>query len=122
MTKFLAENNPFRWKAHWYDVDEGLYFANGRVYSPYLLQYLDASDPETLLSVASTPNSLDRNAIKLDNSITYEIYPHTIFPSGEMFAEDPIDQNEGKSWWDLHWQKAIQWIVSGVRNTTITSI
>ena len=67
-------------------------------------------------------NFLDRNAITLNNSITYEANSHTIFPSGEMFAEDPIDQNADKSWWDLHWQKAIQWIAFGVRNTTITSI
>ena len=107
---FVVENNPFLWKGHYYDRETDLYYVGGRFYSPALMQYLDADDPENLISSASVPNSLDRNAITLDNSINFAPNPHTVFPMGDLKPQDPVDENADKTWWQLNWRKAVQWI------------
>lgn len=106
----MVENNPFLWKGHYYDKETDLYYVGGRFYSPALMQYLDADDPENLISSANVPNSLDRNAITLDNSISFAPNPHTVFPMGDLKPQDPVDENADKTWWQVNWRKAVQWI------------
>lgn len=36
--RFVLHNNPFRWKSHYLDLETGLYFVNGRYYSPTLMR------------------------------------------------------------------------------------
>ena len=107
---FVVENNPFLWKGHYYDRETDLYYVGGRFYSPALMQYLDADDPENLISSANVPNSLDRNAITLDNSISFAPNPHTVFPMGDLKPQDPVDENADKTWWQVNWRKAVQWM------------
>ena len=78
---FVLYNNPFRWKGCYFDVDSGLYYINGRHYSPVLMQYFEADTPANVLSDASTVNSLDRNAITTDNCIGLLLSSINILPS-----------------------------------------
>ncbi len=106
--KFVLYNNPFRWKSHYLDLETGLYYVNGRYYSPILMEYLNADNIENISP--SEVNSLDRHAITLDNSISYEENMDTIFTDTELYSDPLYDSIKDKSWWDLNWKKAVQWI------------
>ncbi len=110
--RFVLHNNPFRWKTHYLDLETGLYFVNGRYYSPVLMQYLNADNIENI--TPSEVNALDRHAITLDNSITYEVNESTIFTDTELYPDPTYDPLLDKSWWSLNWKKAIQWIAFAV--------
>lgn len=110
--RFVLQNNPFRWKSHYLDLETGLYFVNGRYYSPVLMQYLNADNIENVSP--SEVNALDRHAITLDNSITYEVNETTIFTDTELYPDPTYDPLKDKSWWSLNWKKAIQWIAFAV--------
>ena len=110
--RFVLHNNPFRWKSHYLDLETGLYFVNGRYYSPVLMQYLNADNIENVSP--SEVNALDRHAITLDNSITYEENVDTIFTDTELYPDPTYDPLKDKSWWSLNWKKAIQWIAFAV--------
>ena len=110
--RFVLHNNPFRWKSHYLDLETGLYFVNGRYYSPTLMQYLNADNIENI--TPSEVNALDRHAITLDNSITYEVNENTIFTDTELYPDPTYDPLLDKSWWSLNWKKAIQWIAFSV--------
>ncbi|MBR6688155.1 MAG: RHS repeat-associated core domain-containing protein [Clostridia bacterium] len=50
---FIVQNNPFRWKGYYYDIETELYYCNYRYYSPLLCSWispdsLDYLDPETV--------------------------------------------------------------------------
>ena len=110
--RFVLHNNPFRWKSHYLDLETGLYFVNGRYYSPTLMQYLNADNIENI--TPTEVNALDRYAITLDNSITYEVNENTIFTDTELYPDPTYDPLLDKSWWSLNWKKAIQWIAFSV--------
>lgn len=110
--RFVLHNNPFRWKSHYLDLETGLYFVNGRYYSPTLMQYLNADNIENI--TPTEVNALDRHAITLDNSITYEVNENTIFTDTELYPDPTYDPLLDKSWWSLNWKKAIQWIAFSV--------
>lgn len=110
--RFVLHNNPFRWKSHYLDLETGLYFVNGRYYSPTLMQYLNADNIENI--TPTEVNALDRHAITLDNSITYEVNETTIFTDTELYPDPTYDPLKDKSWWSLNWKKAIQWIAFAV--------
>ena len=110
--RFVLQNNPFRWKSHYLDFETGLYFVNGRYYSPVLMQYLNADNIENI--TPSEVNALNRHAITLDNSITYEVNQDTIFTDTELFPDPTYDPTKYKSWWSLNRKKAIQWIAFAV--------
>lgn len=55
-------------------------------------------------------NSYDRLAITLDNSISYEVNSDTIFTDNELYPDPKYEPILKKSWWELNWQKAVQWI------------
>lgn len=101
--RFVLHNNPFRWKSHYLDLETGLYFVNGRYYSPVLMQYLNADNIENVSP--SEVNALDRHAITLDNSITYEENESTIFTDTELYPDPTYDPLKDKSWWSLNWKK-----------------
>ena len=92
---FVLDNNPFRWKGCYFDVDSGLYYINGRHYSPELMQYFEADAPANILSGASTVNSLDRNAITTDNCIGLLFGGYTIFPLYDLHP-NPTDSTENQ--------------------------
>ena len=120
----IANLNPFRWKSFYWDgAQTNLYYVNGRYYDPCMGHFVDTDTPENLLFSASTINALDRNAISFYNTI--EVTPNldNIFPANELYA-DPTDENAGKSWWQINWKKALQWIAfaAAVIATVIVSI
>ena len=110
--RFVLHNNPFRWKSHYLDLETGMYYAYGKYYSPTLMQYLNADNIENI--TPSEVNTLDRHAITLDNSITYEENSDTIFTDTELYPDPTYDPLLDKSWWSLNWKKAIQWIAFSV--------
>ena len=77
-----------------------------------LMQYLNADNIENI--TPSEVNALDRHAITLDNSITYEENESTIFTDTELYPDPTYDPLKDKSWWSLNWKKAIQWIAFAV--------
>ncbi len=51
--RFVINNNPFRWKGYYYDVETELYYCNYRYYSPLLCSWispdsLDYLDPSSI--------------------------------------------------------------------------
>ncbi len=106
--KYVLYNNPFRWKSQYLDVETGLYYVNGRYYSPDLMEYLNASAIENIDPLQV--ETLNRHAITLDNSISFEVNTDTIFTTNEMFSDPEYDPLREKTWWELNWKKAVQWI------------
>lgn len=111
---FVLNNNPFRWKSYYYDIDTSLYYINGRYYYPYLMMYLDADNPEVLITNAYEINGLDRHTITLDNCIDFVPNQCNIFTASELYPDPTYDPDASKSWWELNWKKAIQWIIFGL--------
>ena len=110
--RFVLYNNPFRWKSHYFDLETELYYVNGRYYSPVLMQYLNANGIDNLN--VNDVNSYDRLAITVDNSITYEMNSTTIFTDTELYPDPTYDPIFKKTWWELNWKKAVQWIAFAV--------
>ena len=104
----ISNVNPFRWKAYYYDSESGLYYVNGRYYNPELGKFMDADNPENLLAVAYMLNSLDRNAVTVDNLVNAIACMWNIFTATEL-ACDPADPNAKKTWWDVHWKQFVNW-------------
>ena len=105
---FVLHHNPFRWKSHYLDLETGLYYVNGRYYSPVLMQYLNADKIENI--TINEANTFDRHTITLDNSITYEVNQDTIFTNTQLYPDPKYEPILKKSWWELNWKKAVQWI------------
>ena len=90
----MGEQNPIRWRGHYYDAESGLYYADGRYYDPEVGQYLDAIEiPEAI-----SEKYLDRNGILCDNIL--ELMPYMCSVLVNM-AKDPActDTEEGIPWW-----------------------
>jgi len=112
----IAFVNPFRWKRHYWDVETGWYYIDGRYYDPYSAMYLDAASPESLLLNAATLGGLDRHGIGL-NPMWLAVYAFTIFCVAGQLGVDPLRYpNEYfKSaweiigdWWRYHWVEALE--------------
>ena len=108
---FILLNNPFRWKSHYFDSETNLYYINGRYYSPLLMQYINADSIENIMG--GELSCLDRYAITLDNSITYEENNSTIFTDTELFPDPSYYPLMYKTWWELNWKTAIKLITFG---------
>lgn len=110
--RFVLYNNPFRWKSHYFDLETELYYVNGRYYSPVLMQYLNADNIENV-NINET-NSYDRLSITQNNSITYEMNQDTILTDTNLFPDPTYLPILKKTWWQLNWKKAVQWIAFAV--------
>ncbi len=71
---------------------------------PVLMEYLNADNIENITS--NEINTLNRHAITLDNSITYEVNTSTIFTDNELYPDPIYSPLKDKSWWQLNWKKA----------------
>ena len=65
----IASSNPIRWKSLYYDVESGLYYIDGRYYSPEIRQFLSPLPAETMFSNALTVFGLNPYLITLDNTV-----------------------------------------------------
>lgn len=72
------------------------------------MEYLNASAIENIDPLQV--ETLNRHAITLDNSISFEVNTDTIFTTNEMFSDPEYDPLREKTWWELNWKKAVQWI------------
>ena len=92
----VGEQNPIRWRGHYYDAESGLYYAEGRYYDPWEGIYLDGMDIPTAISEMY----LDRNGIMCDNILEFIACAYSIMTG---MSKDPSstedDANEGIPWW-----------------------
>ena len=66
---FIGNLNPIRWKSLYYDVESGLYYIDGRYYSPETRQFLSPLPAETMFSNALTVFGLNPYLITLYNCV-----------------------------------------------------
>ena len=85
---FIGNVNPFRWKGFYYDVETGLYYANGSYYDPKTGLYVDASPIDTVIDNALNTRSIDRNGLLCNNILELAGNPYTIYNSVEL-SPDP---------------------------------
>lgn len=98
---FIGNINPIRWKSLYYDVESGLYYIDGRYYSPEMRQFLSPVPAETMLGNAMTVFGLNPYLVTLDNTVDMMYNGYTIHPSVEL-AYDP----EQMSLWTWFWSIA----------------
>ena len=110
----MGEQNPIRWRGHYYDAESGLYYADGRYYDPEVGQYLDAIEiPEAI-----SEKYLDRNGILCDNILELMPYMYSVLVN---MAKDPActDTEEGIPWWNWLIAAGVIWLLA--LTTVVTS-
>ena len=108
---FIGNINPIRWKSRYYDRESGLYYIDGRYYSPLMKQYISAANPETALSNAAVVYGLNLYLLSLTNPVWLLYNEYTIEPTIAL-VYDP----ERLSGWELFirqcsafWKKVGDW-------------
>ena len=99
----IGNINPFRWKSHYYDVESGLYYANGSYYDPEAGLHVDAMPVSTAIENAFEVFGLDLNGIMCDNILAYLPYVYSAFTTIELTANQGYDPNANKSGWEIFW-------------------
>ena len=84
----LGQLNPIRWKSQYYDQESGLYYIDGRYYSPETRQYLSAANPETAMANASTIYGLNLYLLCLTNPVGLMYNWHTIEPNADLTYDE----------------------------------
>lgn len=118
-TNSIGNINPFRWKSFYYDVETGLYYANGRYYEAERGGYIDAIEADIIEGNAYNVLGLDRNGIMLLTLLMLAPYSATIATALELYADPTYDPKEGveeedttKKWWKKHWWEVVTAAVS----------
>ena len=106
---FIGNVNPFRWKGFYYDVETGLYYANGSYYDPEVGLYVDASPIDTVIDNALTTTSLDRNAPICNNILELASNPYTINTATELSPDPNYDPTASRSWLYRTLDKIAKW-------------
>ncbi len=114
-TNDIGNINPFRWKSHYYDVESGLYYANGSYYDPEVGLHLDAMPIFTAIKNAFDVFCLDLNGLMCDNVLAYLPYVYSAFTTVELNADPGYDINANKPWWELAWNSIKSWFASVVQ-------
>ena len=114
-TENIGNINPFRWKGHYYDVESGLYYANGSYYDPEVGLHVDASEISSIIDNAFEVFGLDRNGIMCDNILAYLPYVYSAFTTLELMADPEYDPDLNKPWWELAWNALVSWFASVVQ-------
>lgn len=114
-TRDIGKINPFRWKGHYYDVESGLYYANGSYYDPEVGLHVDAAAVSTLIDNAFELFGLDMNGIMCDNILAYSPYIYSVFTTLELNANPLYDPDYNKPWWELAWRAVVNWFASVVQ-------
>lgn len=95
----IAQFNPFRWKSQYYDTESGLYYIDGRYYSPETKQYLSAQNIETILSNTTTIYGLNLYTPTITNPLDMASNGYTIETVREL-AYDPPELSKWKQFWN----------------------
>ncbi len=98
--------NPIRWKGHYYDVETGLYYINGRFYNPTIGIFINAKSLPDTLRLTFLLRNLDRNSILYDNVNKLSRNFYTVQPTVELFADPTYQSTNSKQWW--------QWLIGGI--------
>ncbi len=105
----IVNINPFRWKSHYFDVESGLYYANGRYYDPEVGQYVDASPIEAVEENAYVNRSLDRNNILCNNVFLLVACLCGIFTIEDLSPDPTYDPLDDESWFSKLIYKISSW-------------
>ena len=102
---FIGNINPIRWKSQYYDQESGLYYIDGRYYSPLMKQYISAANPETALANAAVVYGLNLYLLSLTNPVGMVYNGYTIEPNGDLVydAEKLSGWDLRKRWWKAFW-------------------
>ena len=106
---FLGNINPFRWKGHYYDVESGLYYANGSYYDPEEGLHVDAMPVSAAIENAFEVFGLDLCGLMCDNILAYLPCVYSIFATLDLFPDPTYDPDANKSGWELFWQGVGEW-------------
>ena len=80
----IGNINPFRWKGHYYDVESGLYYANGSYYDPEVGLHVDAMPASAAIENAFKVFGLDLCGLMCDNILAYLPYVYSIFATLDL--------------------------------------
>ena len=105
----VAEFNPIRWKSQYYDTESGLYYINGRYYSPMTKQYLSGANVESTMLNATTIYSLCLYSFALTNPVNMGYNGYTS-ETNRPLVYDPPELNA----WEKFWQSTLGKIRAGV--------
>ena len=105
----VAEFNPIRWKSQYYDTESGLYYINGRYYSPMTKQYLSGANVESTMLNATTIYSLCLYSFALTNPVNMGYNGYTS-ETNRPLVYDPPELNA----WEKFWQSTLGKIIAGV--------
>lgn len=108
----IGNINPFRWKGHYFDVESGLYYANGSYYDPEVGIHIDATSISSVVENVFEVFGLDRNGIMCYNILAYLPNVYSIFTTQELSANPDYDPDENKPWWELAWNAIFNWFIS----------
>ena len=91
---FIGNINVIRFHSHYYDLESGFYYMDGRYYDIDRGSYLDAIDADDVIDNALTPLSLDRNGI----SLRIPIPSHNFATALSLEPDSSYDPDEGITW------------------------
>lgn len=107
---FIGNVNPFRWKGHYYDVETGLYYIEGRYYDSTIGAYVDSSPVATVFDNAFVIGGLDRTGLLCNNPIELFVNPYNANTAMQLsMTEPPLTSDStstGIPWW--------HWLIGGV--------
>ncbi len=95
----IAQFNPIRWKSLYYDTESGLYYIDGRYYSPETKQYLSSQNIETILSNTTTIYGLNLYTPTITNPLDIAPNGYTIETVMEL-SYDPPELSKWKRFWN----------------------
>ena len=102
----VAEFNPIRWKSQYYDTESGLYYINGRYYSPETKRYVDSGNPETALANAATIYGLNLQNSTLTNPVN-ELYNEYTIETQTALTYAPPELTKWQAFWRSDWGKLL---------------
>ncbi len=95
----LGKLNPFRWKGQYYDDETGLYYIDGRYYSPIIKQFINPDNPENITSKLDNIYGIYPYSITTSNTINIYNYGYTIETSVPLVYDPPK-----LNWWTYFWR------------------
>ena len=111
----IGNINPFRWKGHYYDVERGLYYANGSYYDPEVGLHVDAMPVSAAIENAFEVFGLDLCGLMCDNILAYLPCVYSIFATLDLSPDPLYDPDANKSGWELFWKGVAEWF-NGLSN------
>ena len=104
--EFIGNINPIRWKSQYYDTESGLYYIDGRYYSPVTKQYLSMENVESLIANAGSVYGLNGYLLTLTNPVNMVYNGYTIETNTELAYEAP-ELSAWQAFWGSTLGKAV---------------